>query len=51
MAQTKHTSGPQPKRPSPMMVQPRMTLGRAIELMTPRWMKRIRRRKGARSHD
>lgn len=37
---TKQTSGPQPERPSPMLVQPALTLRRAIELMTPRRLKR-----------
>ena len=34
----------EPKRPSPMMTEPGMTLREAIEILTPRWLKRSSRR-------
>jgi hypothetical protein len=34
----------EPKRPSPMLTEPALTLREAIEILTPRWLKRSSRR-------
>lgn len=40
----KPTPRAEPERPSPMYKEPGMTLREAIEILTPRWMKRSSRR-------
>lgn len=45
MTQTKKPFRPlKPERPSPMLVEPELTLKEAIEILTPRWLKRSSRR-------
>lgn len=45
MTPTKKPTRPlEPERPSPMLVEPGMTLREAIEILTPRWLKRLSRR-------
>jgi len=45
MAQpAKPTSGPQPKGPNPMLVDPGLTFREAVELLTPRWIRRLSRK-------
>jgi len=39
----KSTPAPEPKRPSPMYGERGMTLREAIEILTPRWLKRSSR--------
>ena len=40
----KPTPRVEPERPSPMYTEPAMTLREAIEILTPRWLKRSPRR-------